>query len=315
MSTYAIKADAFYLPTRVARDGYLMVEDGVFGEYVTEAPDCEIRDYSGCEIAPGYVDTHIHGFDNHDIMDCESESVAIVSRGILRNGVTSYLPTTLTASTEQLERACASVAEYVELATRRRTPASRASSSRAPSSPRSTRRPEPGLPLRPHHGEVERLADRCARPRQEDRCRPRVRGAVEFTAEAVKSGVVVALGHSAATCEQAQACLDAGAKVFVHTYNGMSGLHHREPGMVGAALSSQDKSFSELICDGHHVNPISAGIVMHAKGHEHVALITDCMCAGGMPDGDYFLGELPVVVAGGTARLKDGGSLPAPSST
>lgn len=114
MSTYAIKADAFYLPTRVARDGYLMVEDGVFGEYVTEAPDCEIRDYSGCEIAPGYVDTHIHGFDNHDIMDCESESVAIVSRGILRNGVTSYLPTTLTASTEQLERACASVAEYVE---------------------------------------------------------------------------------------------------------------------------------------------------------------------------------------------------------
>ena len=66
---------------------------------------------------------------------------------------------------------------------------------------------------------------------------------------------------------------------------------------------------AELICDGHHVNPISAGIVMHAKGHEHVALITDCMCAGGMPDGDYFLGELPVVVAGGTARLKDGGSL------
>ena len=89
MSTYAIKADAFYLPTRVARGGYLMVEDGVFGEYVTEAPDCEIRDYSGHEIAPGYVDTHIHGFDNHDIMDCESESVAIVSRGILRNGVTS----------------------------------------------------------------------------------------------------------------------------------------------------------------------------------------------------------------------------------
>ena len=102
MSTYAIKADAFYLPTRVTRGGYLMVEDGVFGEYVTEAPDCEIRDYSGHEIAPGYVDTHIHGFDDHDIMDCESESVAIVSRGILRNGVTSYLPTTLTASTEQL---------------------------------------------------------------------------------------------------------------------------------------------------------------------------------------------------------------------
>ena len=114
MSTYAIKADAFYLPTRVARGGYLMVEDGLFGEHVTEQPECEILDYSGREIAPGYVDTHIHGFDNHDIMDCKAESVAAVSRGILRNGVTSYLPTTLTASTEQLEAACASVAEYVE---------------------------------------------------------------------------------------------------------------------------------------------------------------------------------------------------------
>ena len=89
----------------------------------------------------------------------------------------------------------------------------------------------------------------------------------------------------------------------------MSPLHHREPGMVGAALYSGDKSYSELICDGHHVNPIAAAIVMNAKGHDHTCLITDCMCAGGMPDGDYFLGELPVVVANGTARLKDGGSL------
>ena len=79
--------------------------------------------------------------------------------------------------------------------------------------------------------------------------------------------------------------------------------------MVGAALSSQDKSYSELICDGHHVNPISAGIVMQAKGHEHVALITDCMCAGGMPEGEYKLGELPVIVKDGTARLKEGNSL------
>lgn len=310
MSTYAIKADAFYLPTRVARGGYLMVEDGVFGEHVTEAPDCEVLDYSGYEIAPGFVDTHIHGFDNHDIMDCKAESVAAVSRGILRNGVTSYLPTTLTASTEQLENACASVAEYVEAGddqphariqgiflegpffTEKYKGAQNPAYLSAPTMEKLNAWQEAA------HGLVKKIA-----------VAPEYEGAAEFTADAVASGVVVALGHSAATCEQAQACLDAGAKVFVHTYNGMSGLHHREPGMVGAALSSQDKSFSELICDGHHVNPISAGIVMRAKGHGHVALITDCMCAGGMPDGDYFLGELPVVVAGGTARLKDGGSL------
>lgn len=310
MSTYAIKADAFYLPTRVARGGYLMVEDGVFGEYVTEQPDCEIVDYTGHEIAPGYVDTHIHGFDGADIMDCKAESVATISRGILRNGVTSYLPTTLTASTEQLESACASVAEYVEAGddaphariqgiflegpffTEKYKGAQNPAYLSAPTMEKLNKWQDAA------HGLVKKIA-----------VAPEYEGAVQFTADAVKSGVVVALGHSAATCAEAQACLDAGAKVFVHTYNGMSGLHHREPGMVGAALSSQDKSYSELICDGHHVNPVSAGIVMHAKGHEHVALITDCMCAGGMPDGDYFLGELPVVVADGTARLKDGGSL------
>ena len=310
MSTYAIKADAFYLPTRVARGGYLMVEDGVFGEHVTEAPDCEVLDYSGHEIAPGFVDTHIHGFDNHDIMDCKAESVAAVSRGILRNGVTSYLPTTLTASTEQLESACASVAEYVEAGdetphariqgiflegpffTEKYKGAQNPAYLSAPTMEKLNAWQEAA------HGLVKKIA-----------VAPEYEGAAEFTADAVASGVVVALGHSAATCEQAQACLDAGAKVFVHTYNGMSGLHHREPGMVGAALSSQDKSFSELICDGHHVNPISAGIVMRAKGHEHVALITDCMCAGGMPEGEYKLGELPVIVKDGTARLTDSGSL------
>lgn len=310
MSTYAIKADAFYLPTRVARGGYLMVEDGVFGEYVTDQPDCEILDYSGKQIAPGYVDTHIHGFDDCDIMDCKAESVAAVSRGILRNGVTSYLPTTLTASTEQLESACASVAEYVEAGddvphariqgiflegpffTEKYKGAQNPAYLSAPTMEKLE------LWQKAANGLVKKIA-----------VAPEHEGAVQFTADAVASGVVVALGHSAATCDQAKACLDAGAKVFVHTYNGMSGLHHREPGMVGAALSSQDKSYSELICDGHHVNPTSAGIVMQAKGHEHVVLITDCMCAGGMPDGDYFLGELPVVVAGGTARLKDGGSL------
>ena len=111
MSTYAIKADTFYLPTRVAHGGYLMVEDGVFGAYVTDEPDCEILDLAGKQVAPGFVDTHIHGFDNCDVMDCKADSVRTISRGILRNGVTSWLPTTLTATTQQLSDACASVAE------------------------------------------------------------------------------------------------------------------------------------------------------------------------------------------------------------
>ena len=87
----------------------------------------------------------------------------------------------------------------------------------------------------------------------------------------------------------------------------MSGLHHRNPGMVGAAMRTG--SIGELICDGHHVNPAAAEILMDVKGRDRIALITDCMSAGGMPEGDYKLGDFPVIVKDGTARLKDGGSL------
>jgi N-acetylglucosamine-6-phosphate deacetylase len=78
--------------------------------------------------------------------------------------------------------------------------------------------------------------------------------------------------------------------------------------MVGAAMTSKG-TYAELICDGHHVNPVSADVVMRCKGHDHVCLVTDCMRAGGMPDGDYTLGEFPVVVEKGTARLADSGAL------
>lgn len=310
MSTYAIKAETFYLPTRVAHGGYLMVEDGVFGAYVTDEPDCEILDLAGKQVAPGFVDTHIHGFDNCDVMDCKADSVRTISRGILRNGVTSWLPTTLTATTQQLSDACASVAEaaaepggepmariqgiFLEgpFFTEKHKGAQNPAYLSAPDidTLRAWQEAAGGL--------IKKIAIAAEYPESP-----------AFIAGAREMGVVVALGHSDAGVHDALACLDAGATVFVHTYNGMSPLHHREPGMVGAALYSGDKSYSELICDGHHVNPIAAAIVMNAKGHDHTCLITDCMCAGGMPDGDYFLGELPVVVANGTARLKDGGSL------
>lgn len=136
---------------------------------------------------------------------------------------------------------------------------------------------------------------------------PEREGVEDFIKKANALGVRVALGHSDASFDEAVAAVEAGANIFVHTYNGMSGLHHRNPGMVGAAMSTD--AISELICDGHHVNPNAANILMNAKGRDKIALITDCMSAGGMADGDYTLGEFPVVVKDGTARLKDGGSL------
>jgi N-acetylglucosamine-6-phosphate deacetylase len=137
---------------------------------------------------------------------------------------------------------------------------------------------------------------------------PERKGTIDFVKEITKTGVIVSLGHSNATYSQAMDAVFAGATIFNHVDNCMSPLSHREPGMVGAALNSIG-TFAEVICDGYHLNAAATDIVFKMKGSSHTMLISDCMQAGGMPDGNYTLGEFDVVVKDGTARLQDSGNL------
>ena len=114
MSTYAIKADKFFLPAGPQLGGYLMVEDGVFGAWQADEPSCEIRDYTGSWIAPGMVDTHIHGFYNNSTTDNDPEGIDISSTELARRGTTSWLPTTFTDGVEQIKDACAAIARADE---------------------------------------------------------------------------------------------------------------------------------------------------------------------------------------------------------
>ena len=100
-----VYAELFYCANGVKGPGYLAIEDGNFGGFQTEKPEGEILDYSGKQVAPGFVDTHIHGYNGHDVMDNSVDGLNVISEGILSCGVTSYLPTTLTASTEEIGRA------------------------------------------------------------------------------------------------------------------------------------------------------------------------------------------------------------------
>ena len=113
MSTYAIKADKFFLPAGPQLGGYLMVEDGVFGAWQADEPSCEIKDYTGSWIAPGMVDTHIHGFYNHSTTDNDPEGIDISSTELARRGTTSWLPTTFADGVEQIKDACAAIAREV----------------------------------------------------------------------------------------------------------------------------------------------------------------------------------------------------------
>ena len=297
------KADYFILEDTILEDYFMEVEDGVVVGFSKNEP--EDYEYLGEIVAPGLVDTHIHGYHGKDIMKAEQGALSVISKGLLECGVTSFLPTTLTDSKEKTDAALKRVAsEYKEVEGAKVRGVFLegpffTEKYKGAQNPDHMSDPEINY-LKDWIDLSDGLVNKIA-------IAPEREGAENFIKKANSMGVRVALGHSDATFEEATAAVDAGASIFVHTYNGMSGLHHREPGMVGAAMATD--AISELICDGHHVNPNAAGILMNAKGRDKIALITDCMSAGGMADGDYMLGDFPVKVENGTARLKDGGSL------
>jgi N-acetylglucosamine-6-phosphate deacetylase len=306
MSKY-IFADKFFLDGKVEGPGFLEIKDGIFGSFSENRPvaAAEIIDYAGHWIAPGLVDTHIHGFRNHDIMDNDFEGLNQISEGLLSCGVTSFLPTTLTSSTEALNHVVEMIgANYKKVSgakikgiflegpffTEKHKGAQNTRYFSDPS--------------------VERLKDWQELSNDSIKkiaIAPERKGAAEFIEYAAGEKIAVALAHSDASYEEAKKAVEDGASIFVHTFNGMSPLHHRKPGMVGAAMNLKDV-FAEIICDGHHIHPAAANILMNTRGRDHTVLVTDCMMAGGMPEGNYQLGEFPVEVKAGAARI-EGGSL------
>lgn len=305
--TIYIKADKFYFAHEVKGAGYLEVIDGRFGDWQAKCPsEAEILDYTGYQIAPGLVDTHIHGFKDQDAMDNSRDGLLAMSQALPSAGVTSFLPTTLTASSQELEAICGTIASvagqekgakiqgiYFEgpYFTEKYKGAQNASYMRNPS-----------------FDELERWQAAAKGLLKKIALAPEREGTADFVKKATQAGITVALGHSNASYDEAKSAVEAGASVWTHAYNGMSGLNHREPGMVGAVYNLES-TYAELICDGYHVSPVACQILLKQRGTDYVAMITDCMRAGGCPDGDYMLGELPVVVKDNTARLKDGGNL------
>lgn len=304
---YYVYAKQIVLDDQVIDKAYLTIEDGKFGPILMEEPqDAPIKDYSQSIVAPGLVDTHIHGYKSHDVMDNDFEGIKVISEGLLSCGVTSWLPTTLTSSAELLNDVCETIGNHYQEVTGAKI---RGIFLEGPfftekykgaQNPKYMSDPSVDKLAKWHelsHGLVNKIA-----------IAPERKGVKEFIEFAKSKGVYTALAHSDATYEEAAAAVEAGANIFVHIYNGMSGLHHRKPGMVGAALSL-DKVFAEMICDGHHVHPAAARVVTRARGPKETVLITDCMRAGGMGEGQSRLGEFEVVVKDGTARLKDTGNL------
>lgn len=300
-----IKIKELVLKDQIMENVFIEIKEGKFGE-ILDSYDGEYEDYSQYMMAPGYVDTHIHGYGGHDIMDLDAEGFLKICEGIVSNGVTSFLATTLTSSTENIDEACRIVGENYKQSNGAKVKGIFLEGPFFTEKHKGAQNPkyfgDPDIEKLKKWKELsDGLVNKIA-------IAPEREGSVEFIKEAKKMGVYVALGHSDANYDEAYRAVMAGANIFVHLYNGMSGLHHRNPGMVGTAMSTKE-TFAEIIADGHHVHPAAIQVAINAKKYDHIALITDCMMAGGLEDGDYKLGEFDVIVEEGTARLKSDGSL------
>lgn len=307
MGTYAIKAEKFVLPGALMGPGYLTVADAAFGAYSDEVPaGVEVLDLSGKWVAPGFVDTHIHGFYNHATTDCDAEGINISSAELARRGTTSWLPTTFTESPEHIRAACAAIAQADE----ERGPEFAGAHIQGIylEGPFFTQKhvgaQNPEYLIDPSYEVFKGWQEKAGGRIVKSALAPERDGSEAYIAALDAEGVVTSIGHSDATYEEALAAVNAGATCFVHTYNGMRGLHHREPGTLGCAMSTPE-TYAEVICDGKHVQPAAIKALVRAKGWQHSVLITDCLGCGGLPEGHYMSGGLPVVMDGGLCYLEN----------
>lgn len=305
---YYVHADRFFLPSYTEQGGYLEIKDGKFGNYYPEdkKPDGEIIDYSGYSISPGYVDTHIHGSLREDVMKSGWEGINKISEGLLSAGVTSWLPTTITASSEQLTKICKMFADHKGEETGAKIQGIHFEGPFFTTEHAGAENPK--YMMDPSKEELDKWLSASDGMLKKISLAPERKGTPEFIRYAKKQGVMTSLGHSSASFDETKAAAEAGAVIFTHTFNGMPDFSHNKPNIANAAMSLHNMD-NELIADGHHVTKEAIRALIHAKGVEHIVLITDCMEAGMMPDGDYMLGELPVYVKDGMARLKDGDNL------
>ena len=253
-------------------------------------------------MVPGLIDMHVHGGDGADFMDGDEEANGRILRFHARHGTTTVAATTLSSSPADLERAVRAIAAT----TADDTPGAEicAIHLEGPYINRRNAGAQDAGSIRPADiHEIAALLALAPRLRWVITLAPEIEGARALI-EHFRNRVLFSIGHTSGDFADAVAALGWGASHFTHLFNAMTGMHHREPGVVGAALVSADAT-AELIADGVHVHPAVLRVAATLLPHR-VALVTDAIRACGLPDGKYRLYGYEVTVADGTARLPNG---------
>lgn len=273
---------------------------------VTPGPDAAALDVGDRWLIPGLIDTHVHGGDGAQCNTSSADDVGRMACFHAAHGTTALLATTVSAGVEELEDSLGAIARA-----RGRTEGATVLGAHLEGPFLSEGRPgamDPASFLAPRVDVLERLLAAGGGGVAMMTIAPELPGALEVIAALAGAGVVASLGHSEAGYAQAKAGAGAGAGSVTHLFNAMAPLHHRRPGLLGAALDLPELG-CELICDGVHVDPPVMRLALRAKGVGGLRLVTDAISAAGMPDGEYRLGSVAVQVRGGRATLIDGDSI------
>lgn len=260
--------------------------------------NCEVIDGNGCYLAPGFIDVHIHGCMGYDTMDENENAIYEMSKHLPKTGVTAFLPTTMTmpfdriiSSLEKIKKAMRASEASQVLGCHLEGPFLNKIYKGAQND---TYMLTPNFSKIAPYIDVIKIATIA----------PELEGSMDFIKECIKNNIVVSLGHSNGSYEEASAAIVEGASHITHTFNGMTPLHHRNPGIVGAAFNHSITC--ELITDNIHLHPAIQNIMLKIKGADKLILITDAMRACLMGDGRYDLGGQTVIVKGKEARLESG---------
>lgn len=303
-----VRCGTLVLPNELRREQSLRIANGRIIEIAAhmDAPEqARVMDATRQIVLPGFIDTHVHGAINLDTMDATPESLYGIAGYFARHGVTAFCPTTMTAPRSEIDAAVANIKHVM-----------------------AQPRPDGTAQILGAHIEGPYLNPKRAGAQSREHMRPAAPDEYEpwFASGAVKlitvapelhpqnmalieaaqrAGVAVALGHTDATYAEALAAFGAGANQTTHTYNGMRPLHHREPGVLGAAMTQVDV-FTQLICDGWHVHPAAMKALYLCKGADKLVAISDAVRVCGLSDGDYRFADQEIRVRAGQARLPSG---------
>ena len=285
------------------RLGSFRVEDGQFTQILEGVPEEAGVDLQGAWVIPGLVDIHNHGNSGADFSDGDYQGLVTMAKYLARNGITSFAPASMTLPYEVLEKAFAAGARLRE---EKPHGCSRIMGIQmeGPFFSEKKKGAQNGAYLKePDFAAFRKLYEGCGGLVRIADLAPELPGAEEFTRQA-KELCTVSVAHTDSGYEDARAVFEAGARHLTHLFNAMPPIHHRKPGVIGAASENENVQ-AELICDGMHVHPSSVRMAFRLFPGR-ICLVSDALRCCGMPDGEYELGGQQVTLQGGIAKLADG---------